>query len=373
MADKDLPEGWIRAFSRSQQRDYFYHEASGKSVWRFEDLPKLPKLIEQENANNKRSRSLSGDSAKNRRDDSDNEKESSSEVDSQNENEAEASSLKQAGPKRRRSGEPRGRTVVIIVPFRDQHESQQRAKHLAKFVPHMEAFLGNNEEIWDFHILIVEQSDDGRKFNRGKLLNIGFKYATEELKAYEFDSFIFHDVDLLPQTPLKPWYAAFPDRPIHIACCWGRYNNNKNYFGGIVAFSASDFVSIDGFPNTYWGWGGEDDELAQRVNAAKLAIKAPPRDLEGAIVDLENLNLKNKLDVLRKTNWKCNVKWEARDEYKKYREQRHEIPWWGLTGVNYTLLETKALSQHATKITVDVQFNLNSDGSEHWANRKTDW
>lgn len=44
-----------------------------------------------------------------------------------------------------------------------------------------------------FHIFIIEQSMDGRKFNRGKLLNAGFDMARND-----YDTFIFHDVDLLP-------------------------------------------------------------------------------------------------------------------------------------------------------------------------------
>ena len=34
------------------------------------------------------------------------------------------------------------------------------------------------------------------RFNRGMLLNIGF---TEAMKDQEWDCFIFHDVDLLPE------------------------------------------------------------------------------------------------------------------------------------------------------------------------------
>lgn len=45
-----------------------------------------------------------------------------------------------------------------------------------------------------FHIFIIEQSADGRKFNRGKLLNAGFDIARND-----YDVFIFHDVDLLPE------------------------------------------------------------------------------------------------------------------------------------------------------------------------------
>lgn len=44
-----------------------------------------------------------------------------------------------------------------------------------------------------FHIFVVEQARDGRKFNRGKLLNAGF-----DITRGDFDVFIFHDVDLLP-------------------------------------------------------------------------------------------------------------------------------------------------------------------------------
>jgi hypothetical protein len=32
---------------------------------------------------------------------------------------------------------------------------------------------------------------------------------------------------------------------------------------------------INGFPNVYWGWGGEDDEHYERVRYAKLEITRP--------------------------------------------------------------------------------------------------
>ena len=69
---------------------------------------------------------------------------------------------------------------AIIVPYRDLHPSQNRAKHLQQFVPHMKQFLSglvDAHKIGDYHIYIIEQSDDNRKFNRGKLLNIGFDFA----------------------------------------------------------------------------------------------------------------------------------------------------------------------------------------------------
>lgn len=119
----------------------------------------------------------------------------------------------------------------------------------------------------DFHIYIIEQSDDNRKFNRGKLLNIGFDCAQKE----GCEIFIFHDVDLIPSPDLLAAYTTLPavSGPVHIARVWDRYSVNQAYFGGIVAFSAAQFRTINGFPNNYWGWGGEDDEMKRRVDTVR--------------------------------------------------------------------------------------------------------
>ena len=80
---------------------------------------------------------------------------------------------------------------------------------------------------------------------------------------------VLHDVDLLPSDDLSPYYTTIPIQPCHIAKRWGRYNNNPKYFGGIVAFSMEHFRSINGFPNNFWGWGGEDDEMMKRITRVK--------------------------------------------------------------------------------------------------------
>lgn len=47
------------------------------------------------------------------------------------------------------------------------------------------------------------------------------------------------------------------------------------------------------------------------VVQVKLAISSPK---EGSLEDLEQLSLKEKLDVLRTNrDWKCNVRWEVRE------------------------------------------------------------
>ncbi|CAK9013390.1 4-GalTase 1) (Beta4Gal-T1) (b4Gal-T1) (Beta-N-acetylglucosaminyl-glycolipid beta-1 [Durusdinium trenchii] len=333
-----LPPGWTREFSKSQKREYFFHVESGKSVWSLADLERV------------RSSSAGGATKRNREETQD-------------------------GAQAKKS-KKEGRRVAIIVPFRDLHKAQRRKEHLDKFVPHMSKYLAGIPGIAEFHVFVVEQSDDKRKFNRGKLLNIGFQLARQDPR--EFDAFVFHDVDLLPQKPLEEWYAKAPHAPLHLARAWGRYNNNPKYFGGIVTFCARDFERIDGFPNTFWGWGGEDDEILLRVQQAGLRIDGPSKHLRGAVVDLEGMDAKTKLDFLRKTDWKCKVKWEVLDEYKALRGEIAEgkkprPPWWGLRGTTFKKLSESSLGEHATRILVDVGYNSNADGSEHWANRKLDW
>ena len=38
----------------------------------------------------------------------------------------------------------------------------------------------------------------------------------------------------------------------------------KMYFGGVSALSPLHYLKMNGFPNNYWGWGGEDDDIGIR-------------------------------------------------------------------------------------------------------------
>lgn len=341
-ADDPLPKGWSRGFSKSQQRTFYFHAETKHTQWHFPTASeaKDPAMaLKRAQLNKEREAKRAPDSG----------------------------SSTKAPPEAKR---PRidnsfleladQTSVAIIVPYRDLHVEQKRASHLRKFVPHMIQFLSKlkkNGQVSDYHIYIVEQSDDGRKFNRGKLLNIGFDMARKSGRNH--DVFIFHDVDLLPDDNLGRWYAKFPVKPLHIARVWDRYSNNPKYFGGVVSFSSSDYKRINGYPNTFWGWGGEDDEMQRRLERLGIVWEAPP---SGTLVDLEQMSLKEKLDFLRENkSWKCMVKWEAADE--------HATTWKinGLADLKYQLLSTTSLhdSGKASKITVDVKLN-----GDHWSNDK---
>ena len=134
----------------------------------------------------------------------------------------------------------------VIVPYKN------RKKHLTLFKESITEYL--NKKGISFELIIVEQFND-KPFNRGKLLNIGFI----EAKKSNCDYVVFHDVDMLP---IEVDYS-YSNKPIHLAT---NITSNKQYFGGVTMFPIEVFDKINGYPNEYWGWGFEDDELLKRCN-----------------------------------------------------------------------------------------------------------
>jgi len=231
--------------------------------------------------------------------------------------------------------------IAIIIPFRDNTTDNIRHKQLQEFIKHMNSFFRKSDY---YKIFVIEQSDDNRKFNRGKLLNIGFQ-LTKELG---FNIFIFHDVDLLPSKNLLPFYTTLIHSPIHIARVWNRYSSNPSYFGGVVAFNSKDFEKINGFPNNFWGWGGEDDELFLRTKTNKLNILFPSA---GSFTDLENMNIDEKVAFLKKNQHIKNMrKYELLDP--NYRNKTWKKN--GLNSLQYTLLQEIDLSPNTIKFTVKL-------------------
>jgi hypothetical protein len=146
----------------------------------------------------------------------------------------------------------------IIVPYRDRY------KQLIEFKNHIIKYLSDKDI--DYELIIVEQ-DDAQMFNRGKLLNVGFKYA----KRLKCDYVVFHDIDMLPVDVDYSW----SDVPIHMATNFIPDNTRTifdEYFGGVTMFDEWTFQSINGYSNEYWGWGFEDDDLLYRCKLNQIPL-----------------------------------------------------------------------------------------------------
>lgn len=115
-----------------------------------------------------------------------------------------------------------------------------------------------------YKIVHVEQSKNCL-FNRGLLANVGFS------KAYNIwnniERIVVHDTDMFPESTMcynEPYHAPV----IHYATRVSQFNDKlpyKTYFGGVIGFIPSVYKKINGFSNSFWGWGGEDDDIYNRV------------------------------------------------------------------------------------------------------------
>ncbi|XP_016132634.1 beta-1,4-galactosyltransferase 6 [Sinocyclocheilus grahami] len=53
----------------------------------------------------------------------------------------------------------------------------------------------------------------------------------------------------------------------------------NEFFGGVSGLTVEQFLKINGFPNAFWGWGGEDDDLWNRVHYAGFNVTRPEGDI----------------------------------------------------------------------------------------------
>src|ERR1043165_5376889 len=159
--------------------------------------------------------------------------------------------------------------LAIVVPYR------AREAHLKAFVPALRAYFTRDKldcEI-PYRVLIIEQSSD-LPFNRGALRNIGF-----ELACAETDYVCFHDVDYLPIWADYSW-SDFPIRIIWhgaetSAIAPGRshlvaIHDPATFFGGVVLMPNSIFSQVNGYANSYWGWGYEDNDLRKSLTTCGI-------------------------------------------------------------------------------------------------------
>jgi hypothetical protein len=167
--------------------------------------------------------------------------------------------------------------LAVVVPFKN------RDKELKRYVPFMSRFLNKQRvahEIW-----IVDQADDDKKFNRGWLINVGFALSNSSC-----DYLVMHDVDLLPNNVKLP-YGWPGDKGSPLSFFNGnhpvKWYNYAAFCGAVFLMKRSDFATADGFSTQFWGWGGEDGNLYQRMRR-KLGNFMFPERTEITAIDAWN-------------------------------------------------------------------------------------
>ncbi|XP_043247336.1 beta-1,4-galactosyltransferase 3-like [Amphibalanus amphitrite] len=207
--------------------------------------------------------------------------------------------------------------VAVVVPYR------ARADQLRIFLRHMHPFL--RAQRLDYSIYVVEQTFRF-PFNRGKLLNIG---VAEAVAASGVDCVVLHDVDLLPEN-LGNVYACGA-RPRHLSVLVSSLRYQLPYSmlaGGVLAITVEAFRKANGFSNLYFGWGAEDDDLAERLVVAELRLTRPdPR-------------------VSRYTMLEHRHETPSEDRIHLLREARQRAALDGLNSLRYTVLAREDRRTH---------------------------
>uniref|UniRef100_A0A7S4PTK2 Galactosyltransferase C-terminal domain-containing protein n=1 Tax=Alexandrium monilatum TaxID=311494 RepID=A0A7S4PTK2_9DINO len=149
--------------------------------------------------------------------------------------------------------------VASIVPFRG------RGEHLELFYRHIARFLESPEAsrlCWSFYV--VEQYDT-ELFNRGWLFNVGFAMA--QLESRTFSCLVIQDLDTLPELGASIDFSncTVPTQLSSEIECYGWLPPYAYNAGGVVSMSGDHWHLINGFANSYEGWGGEDDDLRLRL------------------------------------------------------------------------------------------------------------
>ncbi|KAM4704069.1 beta-1,4-galactosyltransferase 3-like [Rhinophrynus dorsalis] len=154
--------------------------------------------------------------------------------------------------------------TAVIIPHRN------REQHLKYLLYYLHPFLQRQQ--LNYGIYIIHQAGNFT-FNRAKLLNVGFK---EAMKDEDWDCMFFHDVDLIPEDDRNMYTCD--KYPKHASIAMDKFGYKlpyKSYFGGVSALTPEQYMKMNGFPNNYWGWGGEDDDIAVRVALSGMLITRP--------------------------------------------------------------------------------------------------
>lgn len=217
--------------------------------------------------------------------------------------------------------------VAIIIPFRNREE------HLKYWLYYLHPILQRQQ--LDYGIYVINQDGD-ETFNRAKLLNIGY---AEALKEYDYNCFVFSDVDLIPMDD-RNTYKCF-SQPRHLSVSMDKFGFRlpyNQYFGGVSSLSKEQYLKINGFPNNYWGWGGEDDDIYNRVASKGMSISRPTGEI-------------GKCRMIRHNRDKMNDPNPQR--FNRIAHTRETMYKDGINSLKYQVLSIQKLDLFTT-ITVDV-------------------
>jgi hypothetical protein len=217
--------------------------------------------------------------------------------------------------------------IAVVTIYRNDILNT-RLQQLRLYVYWMNKILCN---ICEYDLIVVEQTN-GSMFNIGKLKNAGFDYLINKHKKV-YDNIIFSDVDTIPDSELINYFFKTTKSLNSLANFGTRYDSNdpnKKFAGALISSTIDVFKKINGYPNNYWGWGKEDDNLILRLSELNLPLYA---NKTGKICDIEEINNYKKDISTKMTELESLKEKNVYEKTIKYKEFKNN----GLSNLNYTI------------------------------------
>jgi hypothetical protein len=231
---------------------------------------------------------------------------------------------------------------IIIIPYRNRKE------HLDIFIrdalPLFEKYLK------PFKVVVIEQNE-GKLFNRGIVINIGFNEYREQTEY-----FFTHDIDIVPkENCVKDIYTKLPSTNNTVMGILTA-GSGCNTLGGIIKFNSETFIKANGFPNNMWGWGVEDKALQNRVEFMNINVEKNIISDRKNPLEAENFSIKDDVndkhqdeDFNSRTNFEYNLFKKLGNESKN-----NHIMISGLNNLKYEVLSREMLHEYVELIKVRV-------------------
>lgn len=238
---------------------------------------------------------------------------------------------------------PRSKQIAVLIPFREQ-TGRERHRELAGLLDTLLPYAQKvtEDEGASFKFYVIEQSDKGH-FNRGALMDVGFQVAQSFYGETPF-TVVAQDCDFVPDERLIQWYNRCGDGPLHLASyvyCPG--------FGGVTIFRNDQYLAMDGYSHSMWGWGGEDDDAMDRWMSNRSRIVIAPNG--GRFKDLG----KSEDTARDKTHYKKSMAvWQHDNQDQDWIRD-------GLAGLKYALLSRVP---HDSPMVEHIVIELGSDGDQ---------
>lgn len=213
----------------------------------------------------------------------------------------------------KRVGLPSRINVVIILPYGDLNKEERRAEQLEKllgaFNTLTEKYENNNK--YHFFVVVSEQVEPSKYFNRGLLINLSYKYFVENVGTPSL--LIFHDIDMIPNERMFAQYLqprnSYSLVPHNSKTLKKEYGFKALSGAAVYMTTPAAFTRANGFPNNFWGWGGEDNAFHARYIRLKVQLQ---RNYEGDYVstDAQRTTQKDKIAYLKKNKLRNMCAWE---------------------------------------------------------------